>query len=233
MIAIVAGLDTGLAWELPFIAGALTYPLAILVALYYPAPLVSQGQAHRIFYLHAPAAWAALYAPLLASLCAAVYLRTRSQLADMFMHAAVRLGLVFALIVLITGPLWALTEWGAFWNWQDPRLTTFFILFLCLCGYFLVRTFSPDPGVAALHSTAPALLLTPVVLLTWFALNIFKADTHPTSVLGTMSPRIKSTFWINVLASHLFFLFLLRVSVRREFIRRMAGRLPAGGQESR
>ena len=64
--------------DIALVGGAFGVVPIVLLALTYPAPLLEQGQAHRIFYLHVPVAWVALYAPLLAAVCGLLYLFLRS-----------------------------------------------------------------------------------------------------------------------------------------------------------
>jgi len=57
------------------------------------------------------------------------------------------LGVLFAWLVLTTGPLWAKKAWGDYWVW-DARLTTTLILFLIYLGYLLLRQMVTDPDRA-------------------------------------------------------------------------------------
>ncbi|MCB1327281.1 MAG: cytochrome c biogenesis protein CcsA [Spirochaetales bacterium] len=208
--------------DIALVGGAFGVVPIVLVALTYPAPLLEQGQAHRIFYLHVPVAWVALYAPLLAAVCGLLYLFLRTEAFDVWCHANVRLALLFSIGVIISGMLWASTEWarGVYWNWADQRLTSFFVLFLILCGYFLVRYLTDDPSRRATYGAFMAILAAAASVLSWFVIRISEPVAHPTPVIGDMSPRIGQTFWLGVLAFHLLFLAMLRLAVRQEWLRR-------------
>ncbi len=218
---IVGRMGTGIGREAIFVLFIIALPVVTLMALVYPPTIVSQGQAHRIFYIHVPIAWVALYAPLFSAVCGVIFLITGKERFDVWSLANARIAFLFALGVVISGPLWASTEWGTYWNWKDSRLMSFFILLLCLGGYFLVRFLTDDPRSRSRYSAMMALLAALAALLTWFAIRLIQPDTHPTSVLGTMSPRIRITFWVSVLGYHLFFWALLRLTIRQEYMRRV------------
>ncbi len=194
-------------------------PVALL-ALTYPPTISSQGVAHRIFYWHVPIAWVALYAPLLAAFCGLIHIWTKKEIYDIWSIANAKIAYLFSLAVLVSGPLWASTEWGTYWNWKDSRLISFFILFLCLNGYFLVRKFIENSAQETSSAALLAILSAIASLLTWFAIRWIEPDTHPPSVLDKMSHRIALTFWISVLAYHFLFWILTILSVRQEKIYR-------------
>ena len=203
------------------VLAALAMPAVILLAFYYPPVIADQGQAHRIFYIHVPVAWVALYSPAIGALAGLAYLLRREERFDTIVVVSMRLALLFALGVVISGPLWASTEWGVFWNWKDSRLMSFFILVLTIGGFFVVREFTEDPRRKGLYSAVMALLCTFAALLTWFAIRVITPESHPTSVLGAMSPKIRQTFWLSVLGFHFFYLFLFDLSYRAEKLQKI------------
>ena len=198
-------------------------PLLLLPTTYfvlsYPPTIVSQGIAHRIFYFHVPIAWIALYAPIISAICAILYLHTRREIYDIWSLAAARCAYLFSLMVLFSGPLWAVTEWGTYWNWQDSRLVSFFILVLALSAYFLFSYLSNAQQQRAVRALL-AILAAMAAALTWFAIRWLEPDTHPTSVLGKLGPRIRQSFWLSVFVYHLVFWSFLRLAIRYEHISR-------------
>lgn len=195
---------------------ALSVPAAVYMAMTYPPPEITQGQAHRIFYIHVPIAWVALYAPLLSALCGILYLITRRSDFDVWSVAANRIALLFALGVVISGPIWARAIWGVYWDWTDERLMSFFILLLSLGGYFYVRTLATSPERRARISAILSIIAAISALTTWFAIRLVDPQLHPKSLLGAMAPAIRQTFWVCVLAFHFLFLAFFRVSLRME-----------------
>lgn len=47
---------------------------AVITSLVYPNVILEQGLSHRIFYLHVPVAWVALYGPILSFLFSLIFL---------------------------------------------------------------------------------------------------------------------------------------------------------------
>ena len=130
-------------------AGLTLLGLAGLIALYWlsffwVSTEASQGIAQRIFYVHVPAAWTAFMAVGIAALCSGVYLWLRDDRLDRAAAAAAEGGLVFATIVITTGPLWGKIAWGTYWTWE-PRLTLTLLLWFIFLGYFMVRNATEDP----------------------------------------------------------------------------------------
>ena len=120
-------------------AGVLLIAGLLLAFLYAPTDASSMGYSQKILYYHAPIAWVALLVVRRrvrrrrSSTCA-----TRSPKWDRLGYVSVRLGLLFSLMVMITGMIWGKAAWGAWWAWE-PRLTTFLIVCFLYAAYFVLR----------------------------------------------------------------------------------------------
>ncbi|MDZ7779290.1 MAG: cytochrome c biogenesis protein CcsA [Gemmatimonadota bacterium] len=178
----------------------------------------TQGIAQRIFYVHVPAAWTAFLAFGLSALTSGMYLWLRDERLDRAALAAAEGGMVFATIMLMTGPLWGKIAWGTFWTWE-PRLTLTLLLWFIFLGYFMVRssTENPEKGkrFAAVVAIVGALDI-PFIHLSvlWFR------SLHPQPVVvkpeGPTLPGDMLTLLLTSLAvfTVLFFgLFLLRYAL--------------------
>jgi hypothetical protein len=64
---------------------------------------------------------------------------------DLKSYVPMHLGVIFGSLTLVTGSIWANIAWGTWWFWGDTQLTTFLIIFLFNCAYFMLR-FSVEPG---------------------------------------------------------------------------------------
>ena len=210
--------------SLVFICAFSIVPISIFTLSVTPT-IPSQGVAHRIFYWHVPIAWVALYAPIFAAIFSILYLVTRKDIYDSWTVSYLRIALIFSIAVLFSGPMWAKTEWGTYWNWKDSRLVTFFILFLILCSYFLLRKQLQGSNIKKVASSLVAVLASFASLLTWFAIRWMEPDTHPPSVLNKMSPLISIGFWLSVIAFHLIFWIFIILSVRHEKIKRLSKKI--------
>ena len=53
-------------------------------------------------------------------------------------------GMLFGVLGLLTGAVWAKYTWGSWWNWDIKQFTTLIAL-LIYAGYFVLRAAFPDP----------------------------------------------------------------------------------------
>jgi heme exporter protein C len=115
--------------------------IVIVGAFTIAPPLASMGQggaASRIFFFHVPIAQVSFLSFLVAAVYAIVYLRTRRPDHDLVSSTSAELGLVFSIVAMITGAIWARQAWGAYWNW-DPRQLFMFVLVLFYGAFFALR----------------------------------------------------------------------------------------------
>lgn len=123
-----------------FVASLIAIVTGIYLAFYLAPVEGNLGIVQKIFYFHVPAAFATYLGFLLCALGSIIYLLKPRLWADRMARAGAEVGLLFGLIVLITGPLWAYKSWGHFWEWE-PRLTSMLLTFLIYCSYLLLRAF--------------------------------------------------------------------------------------------
>lgn len=190
---------------------------SIYLSLTYPRVILDQGLSHRIFYFHVPVAWVALYGPLFASVASILYLIQKQSKWDRIGFSFNLVSLVFALGVLVSGPIWAYSAWGVSWDWTDARLQSFFVLCLSLGGYFIVRNLIQNQSIKEFTSAYLTLLCAVNAILTWGAIRwIDNPGNHPSSVLGEggMDQDMRVTFYLCVLGYHLLFLLLFKIVYR-------------------
>ena len=114
------------------------------LSFFWVSTEASQGIAQRIFYIHVPAAWVAFLAFGIVALTSAMYLWLRDDRLDRAALSAAEGGMIFATIMITTGPLWGKIAWGTYWTWE-PRLTLTLLLWFIYLGYFMVRSSSENP----------------------------------------------------------------------------------------
>jgi heme exporter protein C len=114
------------------------------LSFFWVSTEVNQGIAQRIFYVHVPAAWTSFLAFGMAAFTSGMYLWLRDERLDRAAVAAAEGGMIFATIMLTTGPLWGKIAWGTYWTWE-PRLTFTLLLWFIFLGYFMVRNSTENP----------------------------------------------------------------------------------------
>jgi len=120
---------------------------------------------------------------------------------DVLALVTAEVGVVFCLIVLVTGPIWARPVWGIWWAPGDIRLTSTLVLWLIYVSYLVMRRFSTSgqtPILAAALAVLGALCVPFVYLSIWF----FRTQ-HPQPVIGgggSIDPRMMHVLLLNWLA---------------------------------
>ncbi len=150
-------------------------------ALLYTPIEIRQGAAQKIFYVHAPSAWAALLAFSLVGIVSALYLWLKDTRLDLFAASSAEVGLAFSMVMLTTGPIWGKPVWGTWWTW-DARLTLTLMIFLLFLGYLTLRAALSDHSERARFSAVVGIL--GLVLVPFIHLSVYLFRTlHPAPIL--------------------------------------------------
>ena len=163
-----------------------------LYLVFVVAPVEQQmGIVQKIFYFHVPSAYAMYVAWAAAAVGSLLYLWKRDERWDALAVAGAEVGMVYCLIVLTTGPLWARKAWGVYWTW-DPRLTTSTITVLVYLAYLLFRNGIDNRQTRARFGSIYAILAFLSVPLTFYSARLFRS-IHPV-VYGNENPDAQGGF---------------------------------------
>ena len=193
-------------------------PLALYMALLGAPTEKTMGDIQRIFYFHVPAAIAGFTAFALNFVSSIVYIVRKNRFWDALALSSAEIGLLFFLMVLITGPIWAKPVWFVWWTWS-PRLTLSLVLCLLYAAYLLIRKSFEDPDRKAMIAAVFGIIAFLDVPLVWFSIRWWR-DIHPSPMLetGGLAPSMRPTFLICIAAFLILFLYLVR---RRFYLERM------------
>ena len=151
----------------------------IALALLWAPEDADQGPSQRIFYLHVPVALTAYACFGWAAWKGLRLLWTRHERYDLESYTGVHLGLIFGLLTLVTGSIWAKVSWGVWWSWGERQLVLFLILFLFYSAYFMLR-YSLEPGAARANVCAVYALLGVVLIpVSFLAIRLAENFIHP------------------------------------------------------
>ena len=195
-----------------FLAATVVVALINLWLIYNVSPMIrDQQMAQKIFYYHVPLAWNAFLAYSVTGIAAIMYLRKGEPRWDRWSLAGAEIGTTFALLILLTGPIWATPIWGKSWSWE-PRLTTTLILFLIFMGYFMVREFGGPYERASRYAAVVALLGladVPLILsaVKWWAPEV---QSHPQMEMLQQSALIQQLFLFSLASFTLILVHLIR-----------------------
>src|SRR6185295_1636160 len=98
--------------------------------------------------------------------------------------AAAELAVVFGIIVLVTGPLWARRAWNVWWIW-DARITSTFIMWMVFNAYLLLRRFG-GAGSELLAAAVGVFGMALVPFIYW-SVNMWRT-LHPMTTVAFSLP---------------------------------------------
>lgn len=102
----------------------------------------------RNLYFHV-AMWMAMMIFFIVSVVYAIrYLRNNNPVFDIYSVEFARTGIVFGVLGLVTGSVWAKYAWGAFWS-NDPKQLGAAIALLIYLAYFVLRNSLTDMDKSA------------------------------------------------------------------------------------
>jgi len=166
---------------LPVLAAAALVLVTLALALvFFVVPNdADQGFSQRIFYFHVSIAFTAYLCFGAGAWKALRHLWKRDPRADLESYVAVHQGVIFGVLVLLTGSIWAKISWGHWWVWSENQLVLFLVLFLFYAAYFMLR-FSVDPGPQRANISAVyALFGVVLVPVSFLAIRLSQSLIHP------------------------------------------------------
>jgi heme exporter protein C len=197
-------------------------PVAITCAVMFAtAPILianapfeaTMGLVQKIFYIHLPSAWIFLIGAIVCGVASARYLFRGNPRHDRLAFAAAELVVLFGLITLITGPLWARRSWGTWWVW-DARITSSLVGWMIAWAYLLLRKYG-GPGSDKL-AAGVALFGMANVPFIYISVNYWRTIHPATTVVPTLPSSFGVPLWFSFTAFLLLFMLLLRMRVRLE-----------------
>jgi heme exporter protein C len=198
--------------------------LVAAVAFFVRAPFMidavryesTMGLIQKIFYFHVPAAITTFVSAFVCGIASVVYLVRRKPLADHVALAAAELAVVFGLIVLVTGPLWAHKAWGVWWQWE-ARLVMTLIMWMIFVAYLLLRRFG-GPGSEILAAVVGVFGMALVPFVYW-SVNVWRTLHPTTNVVISLPPDMAAVFGWCATGFLLLYTAVLLVRVRLESAR--------------
>jgi heme exporter protein C len=196
----------------------------LYMAFMYAPTEVNMGLVYRIFFFHLGAVAAGFIAILLVAIAGIAYLRTGKRAWDRIAEASAEIGVVFTVIALLMGSIWAKPIWGVWWTW-DPRLTSYLILLLIYIAYLMLRASArDDPRVARFSAVfgIVGFIDVPIVIVSaryWRAISPVLFQENAQGFTFGLTPEMVQTLVVCIIAFLLLFFWLLAQRVRLETLR--------------
>jgi heme exporter protein C len=168
---------------------------AIGLAFYWVPDDADQGFSQRIFYIHVPIAITAYGCFFWAAWKALRLLWKGDDRYDLESYTAVHVGVMFGILTLVTGSIWARISWGVWWSWSERQLVLFLILFLFYSAYFMLR-YSVDPGPRRSRMSAVYALFGVVLIpISFLAIRLAENFIHPV-VFTQRGPQMAGSMFL-------------------------------------
>lgn len=165
--------------------------IATYLTIYWAPQEVTMGNVQRVFYFHVATGWVGMIGFLLAVFSGIMYLRTSDMKWDIIGLAGIEIGLVFSLVNIVTGAIWARPNWNTWWTW-DPRLVTAAIMELVYIAYIMLRQGIEEPERRARFGAIYAIVGFVSVPLSFLSIRIWRT-IHPV-VIGSGDAAAEGTF---------------------------------------
>jgi heme exporter protein C len=135
-------------------------------------------QTSRNLYFHVPM-WIAMTAALVgAGWFSLKVLRTNDLMYDVKAEEAARVAMLFGVIGILTGMMWARFTWGKWWNF-DPKQTMVAAQLLVMAAYFVLRGAFDHPQKRAKIAAAYNLFTLAIMPFTLFVIPRSMQSLHP------------------------------------------------------
>lgn len=188
---------------------------ALFLAFLYAPPDAVLGDTQRIFYFHVGAAWNGLLAFTVVFVAAVAYLVTRRAGWDRLGLASTEVGILFTVIGVVTGSIWARSAWGVWWDWE-PRLTSAFVLVLMYAALLVVRNLVEDPDRKARYAAVFGIVAFVDVPVVFMSIRWWRS-VHPVVVEAgriNLVPSMVLTLVVAVLSFTLLYVLLVDERLR-------------------
>jgi heme exporter protein C len=186
---------------------------AFALVFFYAPNDADQGFIQKIFYLHVPLAICALAGFILGGIHSILHLRSGDSKHDARSYVSIHISVIFGVVVLATGAIWARASWGKWWVWQEPTLVSFLIVLLLYCTYYPLRYAIADRDRQARYASVFAITAGAFVPLNFIAVRLAQPLVHPrvfATANGGLPGSMLFTFLVCLAAMALLWVTLVR-----------------------
>jgi heme exporter protein C len=181
-------------------------------------------QTIRNIYFHVGMWFSMIFILFLGFLYSLMYLRTFNPKYDQLAYATVKTGLVFGILGIITGMMWANHTWGTYWL-SDPKLNGAAVGILVYLAYLVLRGSVEDAEKKA-RMAAVYKVFAFVIMFVFIMIlpRISGASIHPgvdgnpALATGDLDPVMRKVFFPAILAWILFSYWIFQIVYRSDRI---------------
>ena len=177
------------------------------------------GVAQKIMYYHVPSAFMMYIGFFLCFVFSVLYLWKQEKRYDIWASSSAEVGLLFCVLVLLSGPLWAKPIWNAWWVW-DAQLTLVFVIFMIFVAYMMLKSYSEESIQSAKFRAVLGIIGFLDAPLIHYSVNLWR--THHPAVIRADSSGLPPDMGAALLACTLTFLMLFAAILFRRVSVEMA-----------
>jgi len=180
------------------------------------------GESIRNIFYHV-GMWFSMIALLVISVGFSIaYLKKQKELYDIIARQSVNLAMLFGLLGILTGMIWAKSSWGSWWV-NDPKLNGAAITMLSYLAYTVLRGSVKDPSQKARISAVYNILAFAMMVVFMLVLPRTAAgsihpgqDGNPALNPGELDATMRLVFYPAITGWILLSVWLLELTVRIE-----------------
>ena len=133
----------------------------------------------KIFYFHVPVAIGSFLVFTFAAAYALLFLVRKDSKFDIRSRVGMEVTLLFVMLTLITGDIWTRFEWGVWWAFGEPRLTTYAIMSLLVIAYFVLRAAVSDDERRATYGAVFCIIAWIDAPISFMITRLIPTSIHP------------------------------------------------------
>jgi len=209
---------------LPWVVAAavITLAISLIWGLAFVPPDFKQGNSFRIIYIHVPMAVVSLVAYYAMAVAGAVGIIWRMKVADMAVRAIAPVGATLTFLALLTGAIWGKPTWGAYWVWQDARLTSMLLLFFLYLGVIALHEAFQNRASGARAAAIVALVGTVNIPIIYKSVDWWSSLHQPASIKFTeqssIAPEMLQPLWLAILSGYLLLTAAVMLQLRVQIV---------------
>ncbi len=182
-------------------------------------------QTIRNTFFHVPMWFGQITLLLLSLIYSVKVLRTNSLKSDAYAAELAKTGILFGVLGLVTGAIWARFTWGEYWS-NDPKQTAAAIAVLIYFAYLVLRSSIPDldkrARISAVYNIFAFFIYIPLIII----LPRMVESLHPGGMEGaegggnpgfggdSLDPTMRMVFWPAVIGWILFGIWVSNIKYR-------------------
>jgi heme exporter protein C len=186
-------------------------------------PIIHESVRNQFFHV---SMWFTLMILLTTSLVYSIRFLTRQRLMDdLFASEFAKMGIVFGLLGLATGSLWARFTWGGWWV-NDPKLNGAAICMLIYLAYLILRNSMEDELQRARISAVYNIFAWATLLPLLYILPRLTDSLHPGSGgnpgfnIYDLDNNLRLVFYPSIIGWTLLGLWIIQIRIRFTIIKR-------------